>query len=187
MAFEAHIGMELLSELDHLRLIPFQDGNLVQSVTIAAVGSIPVPCEDGFSVDAFEVAIVAMAGGTFFDDPFLIPFPGGHLVDILVAVFTLNVINEVGARIMLCPLLLMAAMTGDWLRMNSGTLRLRVGFDIGNIPMTAIAGIGSMDRLGELSFIDLVTMATEAFRIVDTFITVFPASDDELLDLLERF
>jgi hypothetical protein len=62
-----------------------------------------------------------MTGRAFLDDPDLIAFPWGHLVDVFVAVFTLNIINEVGTRIMFSPFLLMASMASDWLRMNSYT------------------------------------------------------------------
>src|SRR4030042_5575883 len=128
-----------------------------------------------------------MAGRTFLDDPGFIPFPGGHLMDIFMAVFALNIVDEVGAPVMFCPRLLMAAMAGHWFHMNLRPLCLRMGFHIRNVPVAAIAGVGSMNRLGEFSLIDLIAVATEAFRIIDAFITVFPAPDDELLPLFCSF
>jgi hypothetical protein len=53
-----------------------------------------------------------MAGSAFLDDPGFIPFPGGHLMDIFMAVFALNIVDEVGTPVMFCPLLLMTAMAG---------------------------------------------------------------------------
>jgi hypothetical protein len=52
--------------------------------------------------------------------------------------------------------------------------------DVRNIPVATVAGIGSVDRLGEFPFADFL-MATETFRIIDTLIAIFPALDDKLL------
>ncbi len=43
-----------------------------------------------------------------------------------------------------------------------------------------------MNRLGELSLIDLVSVTTQAFGVIDTLITVFAAFDDKLLALFLR-
>jgi hypothetical protein len=52
--------------------------------------------------------------------------------------------------------------------------------DIGNIPVATIAGIGSVDRLGEFAYIDIF-MALQACGIVDTLQAVFPPPDLKLL------
>jgi hypothetical protein len=84
-------------------------------------------------------------------------------MDLFVAVFALNIIDEMSTPVMFCPLPLMTAMAGHGLRMNPCTLCLRMGFHIRNVPVAAIAGVGSMDRLSKLSFIDLIAVATETF------------------------
>src|SRR4030042_601164 len=127
-----------------------------------------------------------MAGRTFLDDPGFIPFPGGHLMYIFMAVFALNIVDEVGSPVMFCPLLRMTAMAGHGFHMNPRPLCLRMGFHIRNVPVATIARVGSMNRLGEFSLIDLIAVTTETFRIIDAFITVFSAPDDELLSLFRR-
>jgi hypothetical protein len=156
--------------------------------TMAVVTScrIWVSGEDGLSVDAFSVTIIGMADRTFLNNPYFIPFPWGHFMDVLMTVFTLNVINEVGACIMLCPFLFVASMASDRLRMNSSPFGFHMSFDVGDIPVATIAGIGSMNRLGKFPLTDL-GMATEAFGVVDTLITILPTLDDKLLHFLSRF
>ena len=58
-----------------------------------------------------------------------------------------------------------------------------MSLDVRDIPVTTVAGIGSMNRLGEFSLTDLA-MATEAFGVVDALEAVFPSPDDKLLSLL---
>ena len=106
-------------------------------------------------------------------------------MDLLMAVFTLNVIKEMGACIMFRPLLLMTAMAGHRLGMNSSPFCFQVVIDVRDIPMTTIAGVGPMDRLGKFPLIDF-GVATQAFGIVDTLITVFATLDDKLLSFLCR-
>jgi hypothetical protein len=57
-----------------------------------------------------------------------------------------------------------------------------MGFDICYIPVATIAGVGSMNGLGKLPFADFF-VTTQTFRIVNTFITVFPTFDDEFFYL----
>jgi hypothetical protein len=139
----------------------------MKTVAIAAGSRIRVSSEDGFTMDALRVTIVRMAGRTFLDDPDLIPFPWNHLVDVFMAVFTLNIIDKVGTRIMFCPFLFMAPMAGDRFRMNPCPLCLSVGLDISNVQVATVAGIGSMNGLCKFPLPDLL-VATQTFRVVDT-------------------
>ena len=117
----------------------------------------------------------------------LIPFPGGQIVNLFMAIFALNFIDEMGAGIMFCRFLLMATMAGDRLGMDSCLFFLDMFFDIGDIPVATITGICSMNRLGKLSLIDLASVTAQTFRIIDTLVTVFTAFDDKLLALFLRF
>ena len=127
-----------------------------------------------------------MAGRTFLDHPDFIPLPRGHLVDVFVAVFALNVIDEMGACIMLCPFLLMTSMAGDRFGMNSCPLCFGMGFDIRDIIVATVTGVGSMNGLGKLPLADF-SVATQTFRIVNTLIAIFPTLDNKLLRLFRRF
>jgi hypothetical protein len=110
-------------------------------------------------VDALRITIIGVTGHAFLDDPDFIALPRCHLVDVFMAVFTLNVIDEMGARIMFYPFFFMTSMTGDGFSMNSSPLCLHMGFDVGDIPVTTVTGVGSMNGLGKLSFADFC-MAT---------------------------
>jgi hypothetical protein len=103
-----------------------------------------------------------MAGRAFFDDPDLIPFPWGYLVNLCVTVFTLYVVDKMGACIMFCPFLLMASMAGDRLSVDSTPFCFHMSIDVRDIPMATIAGIGSVNGLGEFPFADF-GMATQTF------------------------
>jgi hypothetical protein len=127
-----------------------------------------------------------MAGRAFFDDPNLVPFPRGYLVDLCMAVFALDIIDEMSACIMFCPFLLMASMAGDRLRMNSPPFGFHMSIDVRDIPVATIAGIGSVNGLGEFSLTDF-GMATETFGIVDALIAIFAAPDDKPLALFCNF
>jgi hypothetical protein len=61
-----------------------------------------------------------------------------------------------------------------------------MGFYIRDIPVTTVAGVGAMDRLGEFPFVDL-GMASEAFGIVNTLIAIFATLDDKLVSLFGTF
>jgi hypothetical protein len=158
----------------------------MKTMAIGAGGRIWVSCEDGFAVDALCVTIIGMAVRAFLNHPDFIAFPWDHLVDVFVAVLTLNVIDEVGTRIMFCSFLFMASMAGDWLGINPCSSYLHMGFDIRNIPVTAIAGVGSVNGLSELSLTNF-PMATETFGVIDTFSAIFPTFDDELFPFFPGF
>jgi len=139
----------------------------MKTVAIAAGSRIRVSSEDGFTMDALSITIVRVASCTFLDDPDLIPFPWGHLMDIFMAVLTLNIIDEVGTCIMFCPFLFMAPMTGNRFGMNPRPFCLSVGLDISNVQVATVAGIGSMNGLCKFPLADLL-VATQTFRVVDT-------------------
>jgi hypothetical protein len=61
-------------------------------------------------MDAFSVTIVRVAGRTFLDDPDLISFPWGHLMDVFMTVFTLNLIREMGTCVMFQSFLFMTPL-----------------------------------------------------------------------------
>jgi hypothetical protein len=107
-------------------------------------------------------------------------------MNVFMAVFTLNVIDEVGTCIMFCSFLFMASMAGDWLGINPCSSYLHMGFDIRNIPVTAIAGVGSVNGLSELSLTNF-PMATETFGVIDTLVTIFPTLDNEFLSFFPGF
>jgi hypothetical protein len=137
-------------------------------------------------MDAFCITIVRMAGRAFLNDTDFIPFPRGHHMDVSMAVFALDVIDEMGARIMLCAFLFMTAMTGDGFSMNSSPLCFHMGIDIRDIPVATVAGVGSVHRLGKLPLADF-SMTTHAFGVVNAFVTVFSTFDDNLLTFFEGF
>jgi hypothetical protein len=103
-----------------------------------------------------------------------------------MAIFTLNVIDEMGARIMLCPFLFMTSMTGDGFSMNFPPFCFYMGIDIRDIPVATVAGVSSVNGLGKPSLTDF-SMTTQTFGVVDTFITVFSAFNDNLLPFFEGF
>jgi hypothetical protein len=107
-------------------------------MAVTTSGRIWIPCQDGLTVDTFRVPIIRVAGRAFLNDPDFVPFPWGHIVDIFMTVFTLNVIDKMGAGIMLCPFFLMTTVAGDRLRMNSAPFGFHMGFDIGDIPVATI-------------------------------------------------
>jgi hypothetical protein len=139
----------------------------METMTIATTGGIRVSCENGFTVNALRITIIGVAGRACLDHTSFIPFPRRHLVNVFVAVLALNVIDEMGTRIMFCPFLFMTSMTGDWLAINSRPSCLHMGFDISDIPVTTIAGVGSMNGLCKFPLADLF-VAPETFGVVDT-------------------
>jgi hypothetical protein len=108
-------------------------------MAVTASGRIWIPCQDRLTVDTFRIPIIRVAGCAFLNDADFFPFPWGHIVDIFMTVFTLNIIDKMGAGIMLCPLFLMTPVAGDRLRMNFAPLGFPMGFDIGDIPVATIA------------------------------------------------
>jgi hypothetical protein len=61
-----------------------------------------------------------------------------------------------------------------------------MGFDIRDIPVATVAGVGSMNGLGKFLFTDF-SMATQTFRVVYTFNAIFPSFDDEFFSFFPRF
>jgi len=103
-----------------------------------------------------------------------------------MAVLALNVIDEMGACIMLRPLLLMTSMARDRFRVNSCPLRFGMDFDICDIIVAAVTGVGPMNGLGKLPLADF-SVAAQAFRIVNTLIAIFPTLNNKLLRLFSWF
>jgi hypothetical protein len=186
MTFLANFCMELLPKCHGLWLIAFQDRNFMEAVTITAIRGIWISFHGSFSVDALCITIIGVTRGAFLNDSYLIPFPWGHLVNVFMTVFTLNIINKMYTGIMFGPFPLMTSMTGNWLGINLCALCLHMRFDICDIPVATVAGVGPMNRLGKLPFTDFF-MATQTFGIVNTFITIFPTLDDEFFSLFPRF
>jgi hypothetical protein len=129
-------------------------------------------------VDALRIPVIGVAGRAILDNLGLIPFPRGYFVDVFMAVFALNIIDEMGACIMLCPFLLMASMAGDRLCMNSSSFCFYMNLDIRDIPVATVAGICSMNGLGKPPLTDF-SMAAQTFRVVNTLETIFPTFDDK--------
>jgi hypothetical protein len=101
VAFLAYLGMEFFPECDRFGIVSLQEGNFMEAMAITAGCRVPVSTEDGLAMDTLHVTIIGVTGRTLLNDPGLVPLPRGHLVNVYVAVLTLNVIDEVGARIVL--------------------------------------------------------------------------------------
>lgn len=136
-------------------------------------------------MDALRITIIRVAGRTCLDHPDFISLPRSQRVDVFVAVFTLNVVEEMGACIMLRPFLLMTSMAGDWLGMNSCPFCFGMDVDIRDVIVATVAGIGTVNRLGELPFAYFF-VTTQTFGVVNTFIAVFSTLDDKFLPLFRR-
>src|SRR4030042_246794 len=141
--------------------------------------------DEEIAVKAFRITIIRVAGRTFLDHSNLVPLPRSDLVDVFMAVSALNVIDEMGACIMLRPFLLMTSMARDRFRMNSCALGFGMGFAICDIIVAAVAGVGAMNGLGKFPLADL-RVATQAVRIVNTLVAIFPLLDNKLLRLFSR-
>jgi hypothetical protein len=114
-----------------------------------------------------------VAGRTGLDYPGFIPFPWSYLMDVLMAVYTLNVIDEVDTCIMFGPFFFMASMTGDWLSVDFCTFGC-VSIDIGNVPVTTITRVDPVDGLSEFFFVYFIPVASKAFGVVDNLFSAFP-------------
>jgi hypothetical protein len=101
MAFLAYLGMEFFPKCDRFGIVSLQEGNFMEAMAITAGCRVPVSTEDSLAMDTLQVTIIGVAGRTFLNDTGLVPLPRGHLVNVYVAVLTLNVIDEMGARIVL--------------------------------------------------------------------------------------
>jgi hypothetical protein len=185
VAFLTDLGMELLPECHHFGFLSFKDRHFMEAMTVTAGRRIRISRRNRLTVDTFGKTIIGMASRAYLNDPRLIPFPWGQLMDLFMAVFTLNIVDEMGAGIMLGAFFLMTTMAGDRLGMNSSPFGFQVVLNVRDIPMTTVAGVGSMDRLGKFPLIDF-SVATQAFGVVDTLITVFATLDDKLLSFLCR-
>jgi hypothetical protein len=100
-------------------------------------------------------------------------------MDLHMTVRTPHIVDEMGAGVVFGAFDLMTAMAGDWLGLNFPTLS-RVFLDIGDIPMAAITGVGSMDRFGEFGHVDIF-VTLQARGIIDTLQTVLSPPDLKLL------
>jgi hypothetical protein len=49
-----------------------------------------------------------------------------------------------------------------------------MGFDISNVPMTTITGVGPMNGLNKFFLTDFIPMASEALGVVDELLPFFP-------------
>ena len=184
MTLLADLRMELLSKCDHLGIVALQERDLVEAVTVAAGCGVRVAVDHGFPMDALRIAIIGMAGRAGLDDADFIPLPGRQLMNLLVAVFALDFIDEMGAGIVLSRFLLVATMAGHRLRVDFCLFLFNMILDFGDIPVAAVAGVCPMNRLCKLPFVDLFSMTVQTFRVVDALIAVFAALNDELLPLL---
>ena len=73
----------------------------MEAMTITAGCRVWVSVEDRLSMDTLQITIISVADRTPLNDTNLVPLPGGDLVDLLVAVLTLNVVDEMGTGIVL--------------------------------------------------------------------------------------
>ena len=73
----------------------------MKAMTITARCRVRVPIEDGLPMDTLQIAVICVAGRTLLNDTSLVPLPGRYLVDLQVAVLTLNVVDEMGTGIVL--------------------------------------------------------------------------------------
>jgi hypothetical protein len=133
--------MELFAKCDHLGIIALQEGNLMEAVTIAAGCRVRVAVDGGFPVDALGIPVIGMAGRAGLNHTDLVPFPGREVVNLLVAIFALNFIDEMGARVVLRRFFLVATMAGHGLGVDSGFFLLDMVLDIGDVPVAAVAGV----------------------------------------------
>ncbi len=131
-------------------------------------------------MDALRIAVIRVAGGTGLDHSTFVSLPRSQCVDVFMAVLALNVIDEMGACIVLCAFLLMTPMARDRFCMNSRTFRFGMGFNIRDIIVAAVTGVGSMNGLGKFPLADL-RMAAQTFGIVNALIAILPAFDNKLL------
>jgi hypothetical protein len=73
----------------------------METMAITAGCRVWVSIEDGLSMDTLQITVISVAGRTPLNDTSLVLLPGGYLVDLHVAVLALNVVDEMGAGIML--------------------------------------------------------------------------------------
>jgi len=186
MALLADLRMKFLPKCDHLWLIPLQHGNLVEAVAVGTRGGIGVPRKDGFTVNALRITVIRMTGRAFLDDAGLVPFPGRDFVDLLVAVFALDLVDEVDTGVMFRAFLLVATMARHRFRVDLRPFRFEMSLGVRDVPVAAITGKGSMHRLGKLPLNNLVPVTLQAFGIIDALGAVFSSLDRDLVSRLRR-
>src|SRR4030042_6959937 len=106
----------------------------METMAIRAAGRVRIPGEGRCAVDAFRVTVFSVTGGACLDHPGLITFPRRYLVNVLMAVLTLNVINEMGACRIFRRFLLMASIAAHHL----GFLCFLVSAEVSNIPVATV-------------------------------------------------
>ncbi len=167
--------MEEAPKLHPFWLLSRKDRRLVEFVTIRTDGRIAVCRKNREPMNTTGVAVVLVADGTSLNDPHFVSTPWSDLVDLDVTVLAPDIINKVDTGIVFDALDLVTAMTCHGFDLNtspSGGMFI----DIGNIPVAAVTGIGTVDGLNEFHLINfLVTFKTRG--IVDAFETELPVAD----------
>jgi hypothetical protein len=103
-----------------------------------------------------------------------------------MTILALDVVDKMGTRVVLCPFLLVTAMTRNRLSMNLPLFRFPMVLYIRDIPVATVAGVCSVNGLSEFPFTDF-GMATETCGIVNTLIAIFTTLDDKLVSLFCTF
>ena len=93
-------------------------------MTVGTRRRIRIASENPFAVNAFGKPIIGVTGCALLNHADLVPFPGRYLMDLFVAIFALDIINEVNAGIMLCAFSPVTSMARHPLRMDLSPLRL---------------------------------------------------------------
>jgi hypothetical protein len=177
-------GVKEASKFHPLRLFSGQDWRFVEFVAIRTDGSVSIRRKNSKPVDALGIAVILMTDGTPLNDPDLISLPGGNLVDLDVAVLTLDIIDKVRAGVVLYALDFVTAMARHRIGLNPGPRR-RMFLKIGNVPVTAITRIGTVNRLDKSLLVNFF-MAFETRRVVDALETELPVTDFQpFLDCFE--
>ena len=135
----------------------------METMTITARGRVRVSREDRLAMDTLRVAIIGVTGGTSLNHTRFVPFPGGQLMNLFMTVLTLNLIDEMGAGIMLCRFLLVAPEAGDGLGMDFCPFFLEMFLNVSNIPVATVTRVCPMNRLGKFFLIDLTSVTLQAF------------------------
>jgi len=73
----------------------------MEAMAITAGCRVWVSIEDGPAMDTLQVTVISVAGRTPLNDTSLVPLPSSYLVDLHVAVLTLNAVDEMGTGIVL--------------------------------------------------------------------------------------
>ncbi len=96
-------------------------------------------------------------------------------MDLDVAVLTLDIIDKVRAGVVLYALDFVTTMARHRIGLNPAPRR-SMFLKIGDVPVTAVTGIGTVNRLDESPLINCF-MAFETRRIVDALKAELPATD----------